>query len=601
MRVASILFFFFVSTVGSFAQKIKYKDLFFILDTKKYDQAEPILRKFLQDSKNASHPNGNLQMAFIYHDKASANDILKETEEFVTNADSALIYYGLAGQYITEKEIKKNDEYYQAYQRRDLRTGKFGIKLADVLFDLENKSKELKERKELVQELKIYFNKAKINADLALNEYKKINEDYPTIKILYLRANDDLLSRVKLVEEKSDLALKNYEAFESTLKKISKSGYGPVMHIQEIENYGRDGLTTIDFTEDNIDYWDYKKWAESVRTGVRDIVTPMRTELVGYGDELNALIKRVRTDSMAMADRIPPFEELLGKIREYDNDPLPEFIFKYKIADIESESYKMEHLFYRDSSDILYQLEVATKRYDYVKEMDSLVNLLISRDLSEDEQNYASYIKSQYEDVSGLQGYIKDQLDAVIYAKKNSESEIEALVERSRWLIGENDSIPLFEEVNVGLSKYVPLELTDDYTTGLYFSGETPAKGYFATINNTRSQTLRVDFEIDTKQFKKQNIESIATFVANDNDTHYYVVMYYIPLPEQEEFAASIAKIYTSDGLAWEKDVTLATTPKSVLINNNTGDVVIEYDMENYLGEKEIDNRLLLTKKGDIK
>ncbi len=601
MRVAAILFFFFISTTGSFAQKIKYKDLFFILDTKKYDQAEPILRRFLQDAKNVSHPNANLQMAFIYHDKASANDILKETDQFVINADSALIYYDLASQYITEKEIKKNDEFYQAYQRRDLRTGKFGIKLADVLFDLENKSKGLKERKENVQELKIYYDKTLSNYAAALEEFKKIKEDYPTVKILYLRSDDQLLDRVTQVEEKSVLALENYRAFESVLSKISQSGYGPALHIKEIKDYEKEGLTMIDLTEDNIDFWDYKMWAESVRTGVKEVVTPMRTELVEYDQMLNQLTDRVRVDSMAMDNRITPIEGILKKIREYDADPLPEYIFKYKIADIESESYKMNHLFYRDSSDIVYQLEVADKRYSYVKEMDSLVNLLISRDLAEDERNYASYIKTQYEGVEGLQSYIKEQLDASIYAKKNAEAEIESLVERSRWLIGDSDSIPLFKEVNVGLSKYVPLVLEGEYTVGLYFSGKASAQGYFASINHTRNQTLKVNFKIDTRNINKQNLDETSVMVSSEDEGHYYILMYYVQLPEQEEYAASIAKIYTSDGLAWEKDVTLDTTPKTLLINNNTGDVVIEYDMENYLGDKEIKDRLLLDKKGSVK
>ena len=47
-----------------FAQKIKYKDLFVLLNAKDYNVAEPFLRRFmLQDP---DHPNANFNMALFY-------------------------------------------------------------------------------------------------------------------------------------------------------------------------------------------------------------------------------------------------------------------------------------------------------------------------------------------------------------------------------------------------------------------------------------------------------------------------------------------------------------------------------------------------------
>jgi len=57
------------------------------------------------------------------------------------------LFYDKAFKGITEKELRKNDEYYEAYLRRDLRTGKFVIKLSDVQLDIDNKVHFLKEKK----------------------------------------------------------------------------------------------------------------------------------------------------------------------------------------------------------------------------------------------------------------------------------------------------------------------------------------------------------------------------------------------------------------------------------------------------------------------
>lgn len=593
-------FFFFLVVVGSaYAQKIKYKDLFFVLDTKNYIDGEPLLKEFLKDPKNVDEPNANLQMAYLFEMKAFNSDVILEAEQLAHYVDSALIYYRNSLQLIDEKEVtKKNKEYYQAYQRRDIRTGKFGIKLADIVFDIESKIKVLDKRKADVQELEIYYTKTLQNYDAALSDFKEIKLQYPTEKILYLRSNNDLIGKLDQLSNNTQLSLENYNSFKLTLDKIDKSGYGPALHMTEIENFEEDGLIGIDLTSDNIYFTDYQSWVEIVKKGIEEVITPMRSELVDYDQSLNSLIERVTIDSMAMADRIEPIEPILKKVREYDSDPLPQYLFQYKVAKIKLESVKMTHLYYRDSSDILYQKAVANLKNAQVSIMDSLVNLLIGRNVGEDQKNYAYFIEKQYGKGDELELYFKSELDKIINLKKNSVVELELLDERTKWLIGELDSIPLFNEVNIGITKYAPLIQEKDFTAGLYFSGKSAAEGYFALIDQALTQRLKVNFPIDNEYFKKQTFEEIGNLTVIEEGGAYYYVMFYYQIPEKEEYASSVAKIYTSDGLAWSKDYILDTRPIQLVINYNTGDIIIEYDIDNYLGEKDISDRMVLTKKG---
>src|SRR3954463_10726275 len=155
MNIKSLTVSFILISVFSsgFAQKIKYKDLFVLLNAKRYVEAEPFLKKYLKD--NDDNPNAYLFMGFIYQDKAAHLDVLKDTRQLVSQIDSAVLFYDKAYRTITEKELNRNEEYYQMYSRRDIRTGKFGIKISDVQLDLENRMK-MKERGTLILTLKAH-------------------------------------------------------------------------------------------------------------------------------------------------------------------------------------------------------------------------------------------------------------------------------------------------------------------------------------------------------------------------------------------------------------------------------------------------------------
>jgi tetratricopeptide (TPR) repeat protein len=147
-----ILAFLLLQVTLSMAQKVKYKDLIELLNAKQYEMAEPFLKRYLKE--NDDNASAYLFMGIIYQEKSLQNDLLKQTEALILNLDSAIYFYEKAHPMITEKEIKKNDENYQMYTRRDLRTGEFGIKQSDVQLDLETRTKALKEKQAKVKPLK---------------------------------------------------------------------------------------------------------------------------------------------------------------------------------------------------------------------------------------------------------------------------------------------------------------------------------------------------------------------------------------------------------------------------------------------------------------
>jgi tetratricopeptide (TPR) repeat protein len=191
---------------ATYAQKVKYKDIFGLLKTKQYEAAEPFLRKYLKE--NDDNPNAFLYRGIIAHEKSAKEDILRNTEKTIAQMDTAIYFYTKAYQTITEKELKRNDEYYELYNRRDLRTGEFGVKLSDVQFDIQKKLEGLRERIDRLKMVKHYF----VLADSLYRKsnalYLTIQKTYPGEKEFYLRGDDNLLKSLTALALRYDSAVK---------------------------------------------------------------------------------------------------------------------------------------------------------------------------------------------------------------------------------------------------------------------------------------------------------------------------------------------------------------------------------------------------------
>ena len=151
-------------------QKIKYEDLYQLLQAKQFENAEPFLRIYIK--RNENDANACLFMGIVFEDKLSRTG---NTSLIINYVDSALLFYNKVLEKLTTSQINENKEYYEMYTRRNPKNGKFEILLEDVQQDIGRKIEKLKIKQNSLQPA----NNAELKIEPAISSTISRAEDKP--------------------------------------------------------------------------------------------------------------------------------------------------------------------------------------------------------------------------------------------------------------------------------------------------------------------------------------------------------------------------------------------------------------------------------------
>jgi hypothetical protein len=560
-------------------QKVKYKDLFVLLQSKQYEQAEPFLKKYLKE--NQDNPNAFLFMGNIFEEKAMAFDVLKETEKQSASSDSAALFFDRAMKEIDEREVKKNEEYYQAYSRRDLRTGKFGLKLSDIQLDLEKRIKALKERQQRVKSVNAKFaHLQELYASCGLL-FKGIAERYKNQKEFYLRSDDVLSGDLRNLGRKYDSCLMAFNDYKLTMQGLGKTGYNQELDPVEIADFKKDGYAKVDFYQDELKLWDFKRWALSNLDIIEKEVVPMNEALVKLDSELNGLREKVRKDSVSVRTELAGLSEKIKKtgVQKFDPNPLPIDVFNLKICELDFASELALDRRFRDSTGLVLRQGLYKKQIKYLSRIDSVVDLLSKRDFDSDALNYRAFVMNSYGSADVLKKQIKSTGDFAISEKAERDRRVIGIEQALHWVIDQADSIPVTSSATS--RKYFPLAtVADKYTYGLTFK-DSSAFAYFYTVTPSRKVALKSRQRVDSTVFKKTRLPltKSLSFVDAPHQT-YYVVMY-SERKVADKIAATVYKVAGKDGLVWQKAFKLEGTPIEAVVGRENGELSLKLETGN--------------------
>ncbi len=584
-RALTLILIPLLSFLSASAQKVKYKDLIVLLTAKQYEKAEPFLKKYLKE--NDENQNAFLYMGIIFQEKTLKMDPLIHTDILCATIDSSMLNYDKAYKGITDKELRKNDEYYEAYMRRDLRTGKFVIKLSDVQLDIENRIHGLKDKKERVKQLKYYFDESVTAYAKANTLYKSLLSIYGSEKEFFLRSDDEMITKLKRMVVVFDSTISAFDKYKSISKELGKTGYNQLVDLQEIKDIKRDGSSPTDFMKDDLKLWDYKRWAVQSIDIIEKEINPMRENLVAYDIEVNKLSDKLKKDSVSIKKELAQLVDklLMARLKKYDPNPMPLAIFAMKIAELEYHSNVILNKPLRDSAHVKLKLTAIKSEINDLKAIDSLANGLGQRNFEEEEKDYRHFITKVFGTISVLKSTISTTQEFAKRELVKRETEWEAASQSLKWLVSATDSIPLYFENNKDLKfKTIAIE-EEKYTFGLSYK-DSLATGYFYTINPSRTLGVKANFQVDQPNFKKRNFPLFKGLSTSDGAGNAFVVLIYSSQKTNEKFPATLAKIYRSDGLAWNANFSFEMLPSQVSLNSDNGDITIKITGSN--GEAKI-------------
>ena len=561
----------------SIAQKIKapsYKDIFSLLSTKQYEQAEPFLKLYL--TENDDNPNAFLYMGIIFQEKSAKMDVLKQTREAMYYGDSAVLYFDKALSTIDEKHVRKRDEWYQAYNRRDLRTGEFGVNLSDIQFDLQKRKQSLKERNDKLKMLKHYFVLSDSLYRKTNRLYRKMQDEYGVERQMLLRSDDNTIKQLVALSVRFDSCMKAFENYKTSSSFLGKTGYNQTITLKPIADFVADGRDGADFYQDNLALWDYKQYADKTRQVIEKDIFPMRAHLVTYDIEINKLREKLQSDSVSVRNDLTKLIDVLlyEKLQKFDPTPLPMEIFSMKTADLEYKSIVIENKPNKDSVNVHFQIAMLGKEMRALDKLDSISARLAQSDIDKRAKDYAYFIANTYGNAIVVNSYVKSLHDFALRQKNKTTEQLNSFNEALNWIVDGADSIPV-TDVAVNARNRQLSTVAEAYTVGLTLKDSVQSNGYFYTVVPSRKPVLKVLFPVDAV-FKEKNIPTTKALTFADPQGQLYYVLLYSDKPKADaSYAATLAKIYKSDGLAWSNNIALTFIPTEMIFKAETNDLVL--------------------------
>ncbi len=566
------------------AQKVKYKDLIELLNAKQYEMAEPFLKRYLLTE--TENPSAYLYMGIIYQENSTKNDILKQTEALLNNIDSAIFFFDKTLPMLTEKEIKRHDENYQAYVRRDPRTAEFAIKLSDIQLDIETRVKALKEKKEKLKPLKSNFDQTQRLYERSGILFKAVQDKYTTENEMLLRSDEALLGQLNALTVVFDSCQLTFKNYKTILPDLGKTGYNQQQTLLKIDDFKKDGIAPTDFMLSDVKVWDYSSWAKKSIETIQKEIIPMRDNLVLYDVEINKLREKLKRDSVSVKNELTKLvnKVLYTQLNKFDTNPIPTELFRMKIAELEYQSDLIANKHLRDSANVIVRMSCIESEIKSVRKLDSISSHLVTRDFDTEATNYNHFITRAYGTTAVLRSLVKTTNEYAHRERARKENELLKATNALNWAIAAPDSIPLFMEVPEARASKPLLIVPDNFTIGLKYQ-DSLAVGYLYSITPSRIPDVGTTFPIDAPNFKKRSLPIIKGLGVHEG-SEVYIALIYSQNKVKEGFPATIARVNKTTGLAWSINYKFELTPSELLYTASTGELTIKTTGTN--GESQI-------------
>ncbi len=348
-----------------------------------------------------------LQMAVVYKNRYKTGDPFKDYEYKLGNAQEALKTLKLTEQFITDKDVKKNKEYYFNFGTIDAK-GRLDVEYDTIKSYMETSKAELGTYIANVPVIYEKFTQSFSNYDKAHKLFTNILGRYPTYKDLYLLYNEDVDKQFEEIKQAYLTSIDYWSKYKSASDTFNV-GYNQKMTVAPIKVYRLDGLESkINFLSDNIQVWDYAQWVDETRQNIKTDVDKLRTDLMAENLRLNQRIQNAEPDFIRESfEQLKVSKEILFNLRKYDLNSViePIFVYKEKKHDLIYQDL-MSTKATEDSVDTERKLYLYGQMINRIKDADSVLSDIRIRNTSASYDKYSDFIETSYNGRAGITQFI---------------------------------------------------------------------------------------------------------------------------------------------------------------------------------------------------
>lgn len=334
--------------------------------------------------ENPTWPNAYYKIAELQMELLREMDPLVDrfgTKQYLYNSQ---INYGLASNYVDEKEALKNHEWYDVPKG----TNKDSIPSIIVrsIKEKYNKASEYMEDYDLLLD---HFDKAVSNYLEAREIFIDINTRADNLRVLFLTADDKLKQEVRQVGVSFDSTLYHLEQYKKVYQRMPHSKKrNSQVQLNPIDHYRMSGITPTNFLSENLLLWDYKYWSDNFASLIEQEVDGLKDEIGSSYETFTAINEQMRETEECMQINVDnmKFQRIINLVSKYDNQSQLIDLFHYLMAKLEFDNHVVYNKNCQDPygqpTDHLLSRRVRSLQdsYAYMEKADSLNQYILEAD-----------------------------------------------------------------------------------------------------------------------------------------------------------------------------------------------------------------------------
>lgn len=551
-----------------------------------------------------------LQMAVIYEKRYRESDPIKDFAYKVGNAREALKAYQRTEQFISEKEVRKNQEYFFNFGTLDDK-GRVTVGFDTISNHMARVKVELQSFIDNVPLIYDKFTRSFSSYDRAHKAFTGILGKYPTFKDLYLLYDAEVDKTFGDIKKDYLECLQYWKEYKAATASFDV-GYSQTMTAKPIKVYRLDGLESkINFLQPKIQVWDYASWVDTTREIIHAEIDKLREDLMAENLRLNKRIEEAKPDFIREEfEPLKVSKEVLFTLRKYDLSSViePIFIFKEKKHDLIYQQLLSEKLGADTEVDVERKLYLYGQMVNRIKEADSVLSDIRRTNTAASLSKYSDFIKTNYNGPSGITQLITTERQN----NKNDVSNYVANIQNELYAILKTDSvikkvkykkldIPLFRSVPVDNDLLTAAPITshriENFDGSAFIAGifkntkENKTQAFVAGI--TKEQTvgwyndylLKIDssagFDANTRIGAIQSVPGGLAVILNGVDTSGTRINHLLMLDEKGVITHS-------------RRLILSQFPRTISYNERTNTLFVTYKGNDYLDDPLVESEMIM-------